>query len=379
MMKKAFLFIAALCMAFGSASCAAAQEEYLTVAELRAQTPGRWRQTYPTEWRDVTVDARVILPDVEMIPIVRVDYDRREPSLTAEQTGWDEVKYRGAQIILSRKAQPAPRSVDGRRINSQPEQRGDWYGDFAPENAYVPMSDTTFGEICEMIRAELARFGFDPATFSVEAPERLWAQHWYFYGKKQDALPGHIMLEASQRLNGLPILSHIYLVHGQGRRGDEFFDRFQIHTDYDARIGGLSHLFINACVPVETLAQDVPLCSFEAVRRAIEEQSAAGHIRKVYEVQLGYVLYNEPGVYRTGKEPLHEQTYCAKPMWRVNCLWVDNPRGELRETASYTEDERNSLDYRQLLADAQTGALVVPSDEKDRCAFPGFTAWEDTR
>ena len=96
-------------------------------------------------------------------------------------------------------------------------------------------------------------------------------------------------------------------------------------------------------------------------------------------MQLGYVLYNEPGVYRTGKEPLHEQTYCAKPMWRVNCLWVDNPRGELRETASYTEDERNSLDYRQLLADAQTGALVVQSDEKDRCAFPGFTAWEDAR
>lgn len=117
---------------------------------------------------------------------------------------------------------------------------------------------------------------------------------------------------------------------------------------------------------------------------AVEKEINAGHIRKVYEIKLGYVLYNQPGVYREkGLSPAESQAqwekmaYYAKPMWQVNCLYVKSASGSLRDVSSYTDDERNSLDYHQLLIDAQTGEMVVLGDEKDRNEFKGFTSWDE--
>ncbi|MEG2253090.1 MAG: hypothetical protein RSC98_08620, partial [Clostridia bacterium] len=62
---------------------------------------------------------------------------------------------------------------------------------------------------------------------------------------------------------------------------------------------------------------------------------------------------------------------------QINCLWVKSPSGKLRETASYTTDERNTLDYYQLLVDAQTGELIQESTAYDRCEYKGFLSWEN--
>lgn len=64
-------------------------------------------------------------------------------------------------------------------------------------------------------------------------------------------------------------------------------------------------------------------------------------------------------------------------MWQVNCLYTRSGNDKLRETASYTDDERNTLDYYQLLVDAQTGELVEESTAYDRCEYKGFISWED--
>lgn len=64
-------------------------------------------------------------------------------------------------------------------------------------------------------------------------------------------------------------------------------------------------------------------------------------------------------------------------MWQVNCLYVKSASGSLRDVFSYTDDERNSLDYHQLLIDAQTGEMVVLGDQKGRYEFKGFTSWDE--
>lgn len=125
-----------------------------------------------------------------------------------------------------------------------------------------------------------------------------------------------------------------------------------------------------------------------------------GHIRKIFEIELGYVMFNQPGVYHQQKEPMIEgrntreelennkfsrldersaARYYVKPMWRVNCLWVDSASGSLRDISSYTDDERNTLDYCQLLIDAQTGELVMESQAQDRCEFKGFISWDEVK
>jgi hypothetical protein len=379
-----------------------AQREYWSIGELREQTPARWTQSYKTKWRTVEVDAAVRLPDTDAVPIVKVAYGVPDTVPTAEESGWEEVERRYDSLVLYNASKQAPKSVGGKRVNQNAEARETWRSGFAPENKYVPMSDIPYGEICAMIRENLSGFGYDPGQFELETPTEMWAQHWFFYGYKKDALPGQLLLNARQKLNGLPIFHHIHEAvrdhyHGESRT-DEMWARFELNAGYDAYGEKMSHLFVTAAKPVETLAEDVPLCAFDKVIAAIEPEINAGHIRKIYEAELGYVIYNEPGVYFSRKEPLVEgrnspeemeealaqgakereaARYDLRPMWQVNCLWVRSPGGKLRETASYTTDERNTLDYYQLLVDAQTGELIRESDAYDRCEFKGFLSWED--
>ena len=48
---------------------ALAERPTLSVAELRAQTPKRWTQTYQAHGRTIAVDVPIEIPDVRQIPI----------------------------------------------------------------------------------------------------------------------------------------------------------------------------------------------------------------------------------------------------------------------------------------------------------------------
>lgn len=102
------------------------------------------------------------------------------------------------------------------------------------------------------------------------------------------------------------------------------------------------------------------------------------------------MLYNQPGVYRTtgttvggsrkeseAYQAYQNARYYVKPVWQVNCLYVESATGQLRDGSSYTDDERNSIDYYQLLIDAQTGEMIQQSNRQDRCEFTGFLSWKD--
>lgn len=379
-----------------------AQEEYLSIQELREQTHTGWTQTYKTKWRDVEINATVVVPQVDAVPVLLVADGAKAPLMTAEETGFDQLTNAPFQVSWYNEWPTYPRKLDGKRLNKDTEPREVYNSGFAPENTYIPMSDTSFGEVCDMVEREITRAGYDAATFDFRAPLRLSSSHMFYYGYKRDALPGGISFDFRARVEGVPVLSHIYSAvfdHYNGEsRVDELFELPRCLATYDAYDEELHNLHLWCAQAVETIVTDVPLCSLDKVIAAIEPEITAGHIRKIYELELGYVLYNEPGVYHDRKEPLVEgrnnqeemdaawaatlteraaARYYARPMWQVNCLWVKSPSGKLRETASYTTDERNTLDYYQLLVDAQTGELIEESDAYDRCEYKGFLSWDD--
>ena len=51
-------------------TAAASAQEYQTVSQLRESVPARWTTTIETKWRDVAIDAEIVTPDVEAIPVV---------------------------------------------------------------------------------------------------------------------------------------------------------------------------------------------------------------------------------------------------------------------------------------------------------------------
>ena len=365
----------------------------MTISDLGAQLPRRWQETFKTQWREVNIDAQIRLPQVEKLPVVLIAGGAVKPTLTAEEAGWETLEYRGPYDLLMYNSSPAyPKKVEGKRVTA-PMAKGNWYSGFAPEKTYVPGCDVTFGEIVADIKKEIAQFGYDPQMFELEEPRRVWAQHLYFQGTQKDALPGHIFLEARVKVAGIPVMSHIQdavVSHHGSSRNDEFWLRPDCSACYDGYAGGLSHVYLTPLAVQETLAEDIPLCAFEKIQGQLEKEIRAGHIRKIYEIELGYVLYNEPGVYR-GKaggnstlerklnaiEQSQQARYYLKPMWQVNCLWVEKAAGKLRDVSGYTDDERNSIDYYQLLFDAQTDQRVQQTNAKDRCEFKGFMAWEE--
>ena len=366
-------------------SATACAQEYQTISQLRESVPARWMTTIETKWRNVAIDAEIITPNVEEIPVMKVGYDLHPAPLTADESGWVEVNdsYETGSLILylTDDAGKPPRKIDGRKVNRDPVSKENWYGGFDSNRVYIPLSDIKFSEIQDLIRGELVKFGYPPEDFDLETPERMWLQHWYFAGTKEDAAPAEMLMYLYAKLNGITVYGHILdavrNTRGERARKDGFWDSMTTTAAYEGVIDRLSLLFISHLLPVETLSEDVPLCSFNTIEKALEQEIKKGRVRKIYEISLGYVLYCEPGVYQERGQELDYSNifYYVKPMWHVNCLKASGAQKELEE--SDEDDERNSVAYTQMLVDAQTGEIIGQSDAPDRSMFPGFLSWED--
>ena len=389
-MKRCIAGLAFALMLIRMLTAAAYAQEYQTVSQLRESVPARWTTTIETKWRDVAIDAEIVTPDVEAIPVVKVGYDLHPSPLTPEESGWVEVNdsYETGSLILymTDDTGKPPRKINGRKVNRDPVSKENWYGGFDPNQTYIPLSDIRFSEIQDLIRDELVKFGYPPEDFDLETPERMWLQHWYFAGTKEDAAPAEILMNLYTKLNGITVYGHILdavrNTRGERARKDGFWDSMTTTVAYEGVIDRLSLLFISHLLPVETLAEDVPLCSFDTIQKSLEQEIKKGRVRKIYEISLGYVLYCEPGAYHEWGQKADYSSifYDVKPMWRVNCLKASGAQKELEEAYSdgtVTDDERNTVAYTQFLVDAQTGEIIGQSDAADRSMFPGFLTWEN--
>ena len=150
-------FIAGLTFALTLTATAHAQE-YQTVSQLRESVPARWTTKVETKWRDVAIDAEIVTPDVEAIPVVKVGYDLHPSPLTPEESGWVEVNdsYETGSLILymTDDTGKPPRKINGRKVNRDPVSKENWYGGFDPNQTYIPLSDIRFSEIQDLIRDE---------------------------------------------------------------------------------------------------------------------------------------------------------------------------------------------------------------------------------
>lgn len=386
-MKRILLLIAFLLLL---SACALSEENLLNIKQLRMQTPENWTQDFHTPWRSVVINTEIRIPDVDRLPVALVRGGMEEPVLPKDEMSWDHIRTAGGyDLYLGRESKAYPKRLDGKRLNQELEAHGTW-SIADPMQTYVPMSDLTLSDIADQMEAEMLRFGFNPQEYGFRTPFAMQAQHMYYWGEKRDALPGTLAMNYRFRLFGVAVLDHIHsavidYLNGESRMDEwvELPNSYAIYSGYSKRLISLA---LWRAETEKILADDVPLCTFDVVRSAVEAEIMAGHIRKVFEIELGYMLYNEPGVYRCQKfSPNHSRTeieseraqrrYYVKPVWMINCLWVDHAQKEQRGISHYTENERNTLNYRSLYMDAQTGIWLKESREHERCEFPGFIEW----
>lgn len=346
-------------------------QEYYTVQDIREQAQARWTQTYQTKWRDIPVDVQPFVPDAVAMPVLKVAPSFEKPTATEEETGWDiEVPdYLFLIIKEDTSAQEKLNKIKTKWIS-------EWiYSSFDSGRTYAN-SSMTLGEANEFLQNVLIKSGVDPKRFLLSKPAALNVSTYIDASTEQPVLPSSMRFDIYQQIRGIPILCHDTNCIHEPKDNMLIFNSTLLYTITDPNtfclaLGGLKETAI--------LASDIPLCGFSEIIDTIQKEIMDGHIRKVFDIDLGYVLFNEPGVTREpGLEWVKTAVFYAVPTWRINCLYVNDPKKELRNYEGKEVPERGTLEYSSLAINAQTGEIQdYMNNQDDSDDYIGFISWDE--
>ena len=363
-MKKTLSIFLFLIFAVGAMTGHA--EEYYTIQQVREQAATGWHQSYTAHGRDVAVDIDLPTPDVDTMPVVKAEFAKMTPSFTEEETGW-KIVCRVEDNVFAYETQTFPEAIPN-KINKVPEAVYSNPREF--DKAYPSGTDLTLGEAIDIIRSTFVPARLDASEYQLDRPYELRVFGFYDAKTDEPILPGEYYLSFYQLLNGIPILCHSGRAYKE--RGDFYYDPrlAAVITGADAYA-----VYFDKIKSSETVTDDVPLCAVSKIISAIEAKIMDGHIRKVYELELGYVLYGDPE-YAGSADILGH--YYAAPAWRLNCLYVSNAKKEIPDYEGTDVFERDITEFASIIIDAQTGEMQdYMSGAKDRGIYKGFISWED--
>ena len=178
-------------------------------------------------------------------------------------------------------------------------------------------------------------------------------------------------IEAYPTLDGVPIISSAasgYIEKGAEKIYDVLYfahpsaDVFYYSDDY------MNISMMNAYKTKEVVIENTRLCEFDNIYKTIEKIVDTGKIKRIYSINLGYVIYLDKNEeYSSKKEKGGEKwdysEYLLVPTWVVMCSYSEN--GSNNDKAEVNSDhvcERQDLNYQQIFIDAQTGKLHDPKE-----------------
>ncbi len=361
-MKRFICLVCALCLILPTALA----EERLSIVEVREAAPDRWTQTYTTPWRDVAIDTSVFLPQADTLPVITVGYDLREVASASGK--YDAKRTLGGSVDIQTD------NVSSHGGEPTIDEYFAPYDDFLQEHG-----EDFFGDFITDTQQMLADCGLSDVTFNGGRPYRICA--YRYKGKKGAADTCKYMVELHQTLNGIPILAHAFMglpnTRYEGKGGEYFGDPcmslWYLNSDHISLSGNLMR-------ETGRIADDIPLCSFDTVKATLEEEIMAGHIRHVYEIELGYILYNVAGATKDpGPGGRDLAAYYAVPTWYVHCIRMDSTKKSWKPSKDKNLAARSDLNARYLLIDAQSGDILTWSKKQGRGAadYRGIVTWED--
>ena len=364
-MKHFLALLLALLLPLGAAA-----EEYCTIAQLRSQAPARWTQTYATPWRDISVDAPMLLPQVDALPVITVAYDLNDAVSASGR--WEVRRSPGGAL-----------SIDIGSVDDQ-RPRGTFHG----TKYYAPYDTATFAPgsredvTAALLEAEamLRDCGMPEGLFDLTCPAEV--DVWWITDRQGKQVGRcEYCLSLRQSLNGIHLLGHAFLgMPGSMREGKG--------GEYSASVGAMlryisgEHASFHGDTLRETgrVAEDMPLCGFDRVLEAMEQEITAGRLRRVDEVELCYILYNVPGAARDpGRFWRRDAAFYAVPTWLVSGIYMEEPARDWSPAADPDQPVRSDLHYAYLLFDAQTGRLLSREQSRERGAadYRGIITWEE--
>ena len=349
-MKKWTIVFFTVLFLFAAVGCA---QEYYTIDQLREQAAEGWHNVYEAYGRKIVADIDITIPDVEQVPVEKLELARRESQIDEKEVGLNFV-IRPEENVFG-------------FYTSDIGNPNEW------ERMYAEGNELTLSDIVNVIKDALSVMQLDYRNWDLNHPYELRTFSFRDPSTKEVVAPGEYMVYFHQMVNEIPLLNHAGATYKQRTRGNA-----TIRLDASVINEKMYDIVIPSVKTTEKLADDVPLCSLSKVISAIEKEIEAGHIRKIYDLEFGYVFYEDPDYVTKTTQTDH---FYAIPVWQLNCLYMSNRQKELPEYGGDEAwNERDSTEYSSLVINAQTGEMQeFMSQAEDRAEYKGFISWDKVK
>ncbi|MBR5960105.1 MAG: hypothetical protein IKZ98_03860 [Clostridia bacterium] len=334
---KMLAFVLMLSVAFS----AQADSSYISIQELREKTPSTWTETLKGGKKnfDCTVDASIVVPEVEQFPILEISYQGIVPGL--EETGFyieDNTEY-GMMVVST--SEDVSKGIDYKneivlRNDSLSEQEINR----ADEKARAILS-----KIWDMNGTNLEMLGITE-----------------YKATKNDYV--HILVDFCPTYDGIA-----YLTYPNPAYVIKDYTIPPLNTAYVFWREDIEYEGAFVYVPrlIGEYVQDVPLLPFSEIQDIICQRMQEGYIQSICEIRLGYISGNNP--------ECPDKDFYLTPAWVV--CGVINPEPNI---PFYPDEYHHESRYQSsLVINAQTGE-VVDFNSRSKEAFEAhILTWDDVK
>lgn len=302
----AFLLAAAQVLGMLGSACG----EAVTLAELKVQAPQRLEMAVTTDGGEtVTVDAPVLLPSADAMPIVQAEYMLMDTTRLREKYPLEQgmpsyvriadaaYNFAGSPVISYYVGSAS--AIDGKTDYSTRAV-------LAPGET-PPESDWTLDQIVQLVYARITEFGGDPTVdlrvYRANAMSGLYRMKMVPFENKEAGVSfpmpdidrdqpikkqskGIWDVRLTQYFHNIPVFPTCYRASGEGDDGWPYPVMGYLRVLDESN---MSMLF-SCCVETGVIREDTALAPFAQVERAIRERIRSGQLQSVYQVELGYMV-----------------------------------------------------------------------------------------
>ena len=324
---------------------AGAESKYLSIRELRETTPATWSENLRGGKKiECTVDADIVLPEVDRFPVLTVTYQGKIPGI--EETGYyidDNDKY---EYMVKTMSDSEYTKAYKKKFKSSIASIKEYYEDSMTVEQ-IQDADLRAREIIRRVwdldGTELERFSAVKSTDGKNYQEMT-----VFFCPVYNGIP-YLQCPGSN-----------YVIKDLARRPYNMTYAFwEDNMEYEGSL---------TCIPRLTgeYLPDVPLLPFEKIQEILRRHIAEGYVQRIYELRLGYICCNDPD--RPG------ENFFLTPAWIV-C-------GEINSYPNIPFYPNDSPIFRYdtpLAVNAQTGEIIDVNSQKKETFDAHILTWEDVQ
>ena len=363
---------------------ALASGDMVSISELcqQVEAMGRWTQTYEAHGRTIEVDIPIYIPNEKELAVYDCSayteyiknpnsddknnvysYNENLRELTKENDGTSEAdievygKGTELRIMLNN-----PEDLLGKNKNDNIKIKE--YGFYQ----YQVDDKVTYAENNEMSLEEAEKYleeiveyfikdeynGIDIDYIKIAGRGRKTKSYTdEELGEYVDYYPkGSYFFNYYQTLHKIPIMMTIIATLNNKQENKIYGDLFE----YWGTTGGICQIMdrnsfwltIKWMKIEKEHEETVKLLPIEQIINTVEKEIKAGHIRNVYALKLGYIIY------LNDRSP---ETYTLYPMWVLDCDYVENKNKKIKVNP-YSDDIRDCFSFERICINPETAEMM---------------------